>query len=220
MTSSSTETSSSAEKATSTEHLSEKTKEGSEENVNNFSSSVKKNIPIGTDWASPQQHLTYGEELLQAYKYAYSLGITTIDNIDNAKMYSNLTRAQAAKMLSQFSMQVLGKTPDLSKNCEYPDVHGQGDLTERMKTSCQLGLMGVGVPTFNPNATMTRAEFGTVLSRALWGNTYEQQEGNYYTTHLQQLQKAGIMNNISTPSSKEVRGYVMLMLMRTGQEVL
>ena len=48
--------------------------------------------------------------------------------------------------------------------------------------------MGVGVDTFNPNAEMTRAEFGTVLSRILFGDKYDVSEGNYYEAHLQTLQ--------------------------------
>jgi hypothetical protein len=105
-------------------------------------------------------------------------------------MFGNLTRAQAAKMLSQFALQVLGKQPDTSKSCNYPDITGYGDLTQWMTASCQLGLMGVNIQKFNPTGTMTRAEFGTVLSRALRGDTYDTTTGNYYEAHLQQLQKS------------------------------
>jgi hypothetical protein len=36
-----------------------------------------------------------------------------------------------------------------------------------MQISCQLEIMGVGIQQFNPEGIMTRAEFGTVLSRTL-----------------------------------------------------
>jgi hypothetical protein len=90
-------------------------------------------------------------------------------------------------------------------------------LTDRMQTAYQLELMWVGITTFNPTARMTRAEFGTVLSRALRGSTYNTLKGTYYESHLQQLQKIWIMKDISAPFSMEIRGYVMLMLMRAGQ---
>jgi hypothetical protein len=138
---------------------------------------------------SPETLATYGTELTQAYAYARQIGITTQDSIDDADMFGNLTRAQAAKMLSQFAIQVLQKQPDTTKSCTYPDIAGYGDLTERMQTACQLGIMGVNVKKFNPKATMTRAEFGTVLSRAIRGSTYDT-TGTYYTAHLQQLQKS------------------------------
>jgi hypothetical protein len=88
-----------------------------------------------------------------------------------------------------------------------------------MIVSCQLGIMGVNVDKFNPNGEMSRAEFWTVLSRILRGNTYNTEDEIYYQHHLQQLQKIWIMNDISSPHNKEIRGYVMLMLMRTGQNL-
>jgi hypothetical protein len=61
---------------------------------------------------------------------------------------------------------------------------------------------------------VTRAEFGTVLSRALYGTKYEWWTP-YYINHLLALKAAGIMNNILDPEHMlELRGYVMLMLMR------
>jgi hypothetical protein len=151
--------------------------------------SAQTTIPIDTSRATSQQQTMYGDELLQAYTYAHNIGITTIDNIDKAHMYGNLTRAQAAKMLSQFAIQVLGRIPDRTKQANFSDIEGYKDLSERMETAYQLGLMGVNTKQFYPNSSMTRAEFGTVLSRALRGNAYDTQEGNYYETHLQQLQK-------------------------------
>ncbi|MDR0650067.1 MAG: S-layer homology domain-containing protein [Candidatus Peribacteria bacterium] len=116
-------------------------------------------ITSNTVSISPDTIAKYGNELTQAYSYAYEIGITTIDHIDNADMYGNLTRAQAAKMLSQFAIKVLGKTPDTTKIASFSDIQGYGDLTDRMQTAYQLGLMGIGITKFNPNAAMTRAEF-------------------------------------------------------------
>ena len=77
--------------------------------------------------------------------------------------------------------------------------------------------MGQGITNFRPYDTITRAEFGTALSRVLWDKAYE--GGNpYYVKHLNALQSAGIMNVIANAeSTKEIRGYVMLMLMRSAE---
>ena len=77
--------------------------------------------------------------------------------------------------------------------------------------------MGVGISSFNPSGVVTRAEFGTVLSRALWGNAHNITTTPYYTAHLQALKDAGIMNMISNPKQLEVRGYVMLMMQRADE---
>jgi hypothetical protein len=67
---------------------------------------------------------------------------------------------------------------------------------------------------FDPNGEVTRAQFGTVLSRILYG-TQNEWGAPYYLKHLSALKTAGIMNNITDPEHmKEIRGYVMLMLTR------
>jgi hypothetical protein len=49
----------------------------------------------------------FTKEENDAYSFAKSNGITTTDSIDNAKMNTELTRIQMAKMLSNFAINVL-----------------------------------------------------------------------------------------------------------------
>jgi hypothetical protein len=75
--------------------------------------------------------------------------------------------------------------------------------------------MGQKINAFRPYDTLSRAEFGTALSRVLWGDKYEGGTP-YYANHLNALKAAGIMNQIANAEqTKEVRGYVMLMLQRS-----
>ena len=60
---------------------------------------------------------------------------------------------------------------------------------------------------------VTRAEFATALSRLLF-NTPDG-EDVYYTTHLQKLMDEKIITN-NNPDLQELRGYVMIMLMRSA----
>jgi hypothetical protein len=76
-----------------------------------------------------------------------------------------------------------------------------------------LGLMGVWIKEFNPNGIVSRAEFGTVLSRALRWAKYNN-DNIYYEKHLEALKKDWIMTKIENPKAQELRGRVMLMLMR------
>ena len=158
---------------------------------------------------------TYSQELQDAYNWAYWKSITTMSSIDNANMYGAVTRAELAKMLANWAKDK-GQTPDTSAACNFTDTASvQGDLATAIVEACQLGLMGQGITAFRPYDTISRAEFGTALSRALWGSQYE--GGNpYYVNHLNALKAAGIMTQIANAeSTKEVRGYVMLMLMRS-----
>jgi hypothetical protein len=136
-------------------------------------------------------------------------------SIDDADMYGNLTRVAMAKMVANYVLDLGLQELDTTKECTFPDVSEALDAAydNGVTKACQLGLMGVGIEKFNPNGIVTRAEFGTVLSRAIWG---EENNGGdpYYAKHLQALKDEGIMNMIDNPNMKEVRGYVMLMMMR------
>lgn len=156
-------------------------------------------------------------ELQGAYDYAYGIGITTQTPIANADIYGNLIRSHMAKMMSNYATEVLGKTPNTSLACDFTDVGNQtAELQGYITTSCQLGIMGQGITAFNPNGVVTRAQFGTALSRALYGDTYNGGDP-YYVDHLNALQDAQIMNNISNPNAIEMRGRVMLMMQRAAE---
>lgn len=158
---------------------------------------------------------SYTDELQGAYNYAYQKGITTQTSIDNADMYWSLLRSHMAKMMVNYSKEVLWKTVGTSISCTFNDISRQTiELQWYIKEACQLGIMWVWLSSFNPNGIVTRAEFWTVLSRALFGDTYNWWKP-YYMNHLRALKDANIMSNINTPSSTEVRWYVMLMLQRS-----
>jgi len=58
-----------------------------------------------------------------------------------------------------------------------------------------------------------------MISRLLYGDKYNGQPGKRYEAHLKALNAAGIMKDISTPMVAELRGYVMLMMMRVDEDM-
>ena len=164
----------------------------------------------GVFWAE------YSQEQQDAYNWAYSKGITTMSPIDNANMNGDITRAEMAKMLSVYAVEMLGMEPNEAANCSFADIDSvKGDLHDYIIKSCQLGLMGQGITSFRPYDKITRAEFGTALSRTLWGDKYNGGTP-YYANHLQALKTEWIMTQIENAENRsEKRGWVMLMLMRT-----
>lgn len=59
----------------------------------------------------------------------------------------------------------------------------------------QLQIMGVdaegnALAIFNPDRTVMRAEFATVLSRVLYGDLYNQSGSDFYSAHLGALQQS------------------------------
>lgn len=117
-------------------------------------------------------------ELQSAYQFAYTNDITTMATLAQARMCDGVIRAELAKMISNYAINVLKKTPNTSIECAFNDMNGQPeDLQEAAITACQLGLMGLdtdGTPaiSFNPKQTVTRAIFGTAFSRLLYGDQY------------------------------------------------
>jgi len=167
-------------------------------------------LPVGSIIGSH-----YSTELNTAYLRAYAHSITTMSTIQNADMNGKLLRSHMAKMISVFAIMLGNLTPDTSKTCIFNDVANQSlDMRFYIQLSCQLGLMGVDITSFSPNQEVTRAQFGTIISRVIrW--TGPNGWTPYYIAHLNVLKLAGIMNDISNPSMKEIRWYVMLMMKRT-----
>jgi hypothetical protein len=153
-----------------------------------------------------------------------------MDTIQQADMMWPLLRKHLAKMISEFSVKTLWLYPDKSKVCVFDDMDWE---TQEMKyfveMSCQLWLMWLHSDwvtvkdSFDPNEVVTRAQFGTVLSRLLWWTTYATDDGEYYyKNHLEALKRNGIMTQIywEWPFTVEVRWWVMLMLMRVNNNTL
>jgi hypothetical protein len=158
----------------------------------------------------------YSQELNQAYLYAYSIGATTMPTIQTAYIKGHITRAQLAKMMSRYTTQVIWQQPDANKTCAFSDISRQdSELRHYIKIACQLGIMNGDGPYFNPSSMVTRAEFGTVLSRVLYGTTYEWWTP-FYKNHLEALKNADIITN-TNPDIIESRWNIMLMLMRAGK---
>lgn len=175
---------------------------------------VATTLPAGAMGSS-----SYSAELEGAYDYAYDQEITTMDSIDSANMYGQLIRAHLAKMMSEYAQDVVGLTADTSADCDFIDMGWQlQEMKDYAELACQLGLMGVGTAGyFNPNGLVDRATFGTVLSRATWGDANNNGTGTRYNAHLEALQTANIMTNIDNPMTPEIRGYVMLMMQRADE---
>ncbi|MEI8091371.1 MAG: S-layer homology domain-containing protein [bacterium] len=144
--------------------------------------------------------------------------------IQQANIEGKLLRSHLAKMLSVYATTVLEDTPDTTTNCSFTDMKNQSkEMQYYAVVACQLGLMGLnadGTPAtkFDPNEEVTRAQFGTTLSRLLYEGENNTSDGTKrYTKHLEALKNAGIMKNISTPTMDELRGNVFIMLMRASK---
>ena len=163
----------------------------------------------------------YGQEMFDAYNRAISKWITSIDDINNAKLNTNITRAELAKMMVVFMSWVVEKEPIITGTTVYKDVKEEKlwDLAWYIQLAYQYQIMwinadGTPMENFNPNKPISRWEFATVLSRVLFGDTYNQTESIYYEKHIEALNKANILGD-TNPNLTEWRWWIMTMLYRT-----
>ena len=191
----------------------------SDTNEEHFSAESQDNsIDTNTNKSSQQQIHT--DEFQQAYDFARKNNITTMNTIEDAKMGSYMTRIEMAKMLSQYAINVLNQTPDLSKwMIKFRDVSDKmnKEYDDAVTLAYELWIMGINMPNnkFRPNDYVTRAEFATALSRMLYG--IDDWKPNYYSTHFEKLKSEWIMT-ILNPNMLEKRWYVMIMLMRASNK--
>ena len=172
---------------------------------------------------APSPSNRYSAEMNEAFEFARRNGITTMSNIEAADMYGWLTRIAMAKMLSQYAINVLHKTPDYSRNNTFIDVPSDlnNSYNNWVTLAYQLWIMWMNMQynKFRPKDLVTRAEFATALSRLLYGTSDWQYKWtvNYYIPHMTKLFNAWILTN-NNPQMLELRWYVMLMLMRSASK--
>jgi len=183
----------------------------------------EKSIILGTNVYSPstEEIEKYGQEMFDAYNRAISNWITTIDDINKAKLNTKITRAELAKMMVVFMSWTLEKDPIITGSTVYKDVNKEKlwDLADYVQLAYQYQIMwinadGTPMENFNPNKPVSRWEFATVLSRVLYGDTYNQNWYNYYEKHIEALNKANILNN-PDHNITEWRWWIIMMLYRT-----
>lgn len=158
----------------------------------------------------------YAKEMNDAYIFSYENGITTMNSIEKADMTWWLTRIAMAKMLSYYAINILWMEPDKTMVNDFKDVTDELSVQydNWVKLAYQLWIMWINMPNneFRPFDLVSRAEFGTAFSRML----YWLADGDkfYYSTHLKKLKEEKIIKN-NNPNLRELRWYVMLMLMRS-----
>ncbi len=158
----------------------------------------------------------YSLEENEAYQFAYNNWITTMPSVVKANMYGSLNRIAMAKMLSNYAINVLWKKPSNIAVPEFSDVTQEleADYWWAVSLSYQLWIMWINISEFRPFDVVTRWEFATALSRMLFWIT----DGDvlYYEPHIKKLFEKKIIS-ITNPNLKELRWYVMIMLMRSAK---
>jgi hypothetical protein len=173
------------------------------------------------------QILDGNSEVMEAYLWAYINKITTINTFKKAKPDWVLIRWHLAKMVVNYVVNVLWREmpTQIPSHCKWNDdssLRESKEIRDYAEKACTLWIMWIRMKEnkFRPKDVVTRAEFGTVLSRILWWDKYDVKNATksnpYYVKHLNALKENGIMAQIQHPTEvKELRKWVWVMLRRT-----
>ena len=172
--------------------------------------------------SSKDNIVTIDPEIQTAYEWAYKHNITTISSLDDANPDWTVTRGHLAKMVVNYATNVLWREipEEIPSECRWNDWRKDWE-SEEIKDyavkSCALWLMWLDMPKFLPNLDVTRAQFGTIMSRLLWWKKYAWWTP-YYRKHLNALKENNIMIQIQNPEKRiELRQWVWVMLMRSSE---
>jgi hypothetical protein len=178
---------------------------------------------IKTNTNTSSQSTPVTKEVQTAYEWAYDHDVTTMPTLEIAMPDGVVKRWHLAKMVVNYAVNVLWYTiPEkIPSECRWNDNKTDWEseeIRDYAVKSCALWLMWLDMPKFLPNLEVTRAQFGTIMSRLLWWKKYAWWTP-YYRKHLNALKENNIMTQIENPEKRvELRQWVWLMLMRSAED--
>ena len=160
------------------------------------------------------------EEFKKAMSFLRSYEMTMFDSVDGYDPYRNLSREEAAKIFSNFAINVLCRKPDLNLKVNYSDVENANPtLKPYITLAYQLGVMkgsGMGDGLFRPFDKVTKAEVNAVLIRMILKSYLDESQSEsktWYDEYNKVATDLGIINQ-GAGAQPVSRNNVALMLFR------
>ena len=166
------------------------------------------------------EKIVTSEEFKKALSFLRSYEMTMFDSVDSFAPYRNLSREEAAKIFSNFAINVLCRKPDKNLSIHYSDVeNADPTLKPYITLAYQLGVMkgsGMGDGTFRPFDAITKAEVNAVLIRMILKSYLDESktEGKkWYSEYNKVATELGILKQ-GAGAEAVSRNNVALMLFR------
>ena len=164
--------------------------------------------------------LVTSEEFKKALSFLRSYEMTMFDNVEGFDPYRNLSREEAAKIFSNFAINVLCRKPDMSLSVKYSDVENANpSLKPYITLAYQLGVMkgsGMGDGAFRPFDAISKAEVNAVLIRMILKSYLDEKQSEnkmWYSEYNKVATDLGIINQ-GAGAEPVLRNNVALMLFR------
>ena len=164
--------------------------------------------------------LVTSEEFKKALSFLRSYEMTMFDNVEGFDPYRNLSREEAAKIFSNFAINVLCRKPDINLSIHYSDVENANpSLKPYITLAYQLGVMkgsGMGDGEFRPFDAISKAEVNAVLIRMILKSYLDENKSEnkvWYAEYNKVATDLGIINQ-GAGAEPVLRNNVALMLFR------
>ena len=164
--------------------------------------------------------LVTSEEFKKALSFLRSYEMTMFDSVDGFAPKRNLSREEAAKIFSNFAINVLCRKPDTNLSVNYSDVENVNPtLKPYITLAYQLGVMkgsGMGDGKFRPKEYISKAEVNAVLIRMILKSYLDENKSEnkvWYAEYNKVATDLGIINQ-GAGAEPVLRNNVALMLFR------
>ena len=164
--------------------------------------------------------LVTSEEFKKALSFLRSYEMTMFDSVDGFAPKRNLSREEAAKIFSNFAINVLCRKPDKNLSVNYSDVENANPtLKPYITLAYQLGVMkgsGMGDGKFRPKEYISKAEVNAVLIRMILKSYLDENKSEnkvWYSEYNKVATDLGIINQ-GAGAEPVLRNNVALMLFR------
>ena len=166
------------------------------------------------------EKIVTSEEFKKALSFLRSYEMTMFDNVEGFDPYRNLSREEAAKIFSNFAINVLCRKPDMNLSVKYSDIeNADPSLKPYITLAYQLGVMkgsGMGDGEFRPFDAISKAEVNAVLIRMILKSYLDEKETELKTRYSEYNKVATDLGIINQGAGAEAvpRHDVALMLFR------
>ena len=164
--------------------------------------------------------LVTSEEFKKALSFLRTYEMTMFDSVDGFAPKRNLSREEAAKIFSNFAINVLCRKPDKNLSIHYSDVeNADPTLKPYITLAYQLGVMkgsGMGDGEFRPFDAISKAEVNAVLIRMILKSYLDEKQSEnkmWYSEYNKVATDLGIINQ-GAGAEPVLRNNVALMLFR------
>ena len=164
--------------------------------------------------------LVTSEEFKKALSFLRSYEMTMFDSVEGFAPKRNLSREEAAKIFSNFAINVLCRKPDTNLSVNYSDVgNANPTLKPYITLAYQLGVMkgsGMGDGKFRPFDAISKAEVNAVLIRMILKSYLDENKSEnkvWYSEYNKVATDLGIINQ-GAGAEPVLRNNVALMLFR------